>query len=109
MRACSIRLTTSRAFAGRVRLTRRLSQPHVGGDAGGRAEKGGCRGDRKSREERRGWYGGAVGLLSLSGDINTGILIRTTYLRDGYATYPAGATLLYDSDPEAIRKNGKHG
>jgi anthranilate synthase len=47
----------------------------------------------------RGWYGGAVGLLSLNGDINTGILIRTTYLRDGYATYPAGATLLYDSDP----------
>ena len=47
----------------------------------------------------RGWYGGAVGMLSLSGDINTGILIRTTYLREGYATYPAGATLLYDSDP----------
>jgi anthranilate synthase len=47
----------------------------------------------------RGWYGGAVGMLSLSGDINTGILIRTTYLKDGYATYPAGATLLYDSDP----------
>jgi anthranilate synthase len=49
----------------------------------------------------RDWYGGAVGMLSLSGDINTGILIRTTYLRDGYATYPAGATLLYDSDPES--------
>jgi anthranilate synthase len=47
----------------------------------------------------RGWYGGAVGMLSLNGDINTGILIRTTYLRDGIATYPAGATLLYDSDP----------
>ena len=47
----------------------------------------------------RGWYGGAVGMLSLNGGINTGILIRTTYLRDGYATYPAGATLLYDSDP----------
>jgi anthranilate synthase len=47
----------------------------------------------------RGWYGGAVGMLSLNGDINTGILIRTTYLRDGHATYPAGATLLYDSDP----------
>jgi anthranilate synthase len=47
----------------------------------------------------RGWYGGAIGMLSLNGDINTGILIRTTYLRDGYATYPAGATLLYDSDP----------
>jgi anthranilate synthase len=47
----------------------------------------------------RGWYGGAVGALMLNGDINTGILIRTTYLRDGMATYPAGATLLYDSDP----------
>ncbi len=49
----------------------------------------------------RDWYGGAVGMLMLNGDINTGIAIRTTYLRDGYATYPAGATLLYDSDPAA--------
>jgi anthranilate synthase len=47
----------------------------------------------------RGWYGGAIGMLKLNGDINTGILIRTTYLRDGIATYPAGATLLYDSVP----------
>jgi anthranilate synthase len=49
----------------------------------------------------RGWYGGAVGALTLNGDINTGILIRTTYVRDGMASYPAGATLLYDSDPAA--------
>jgi anthranilate synthase len=49
----------------------------------------------------RGWYGGAIGMLKLNGDINTGILIRTTYLRDGIATYPAGATLLYDSIPAA--------
>ncbi len=49
----------------------------------------------------RDWYGGAVGMLMLNGDINTGIAIRTTYLRDGFATYPAGATLLYDSDPAA--------
>jgi anthranilate synthase len=48
----------------------------------------------------RGWYGGAVGMISLNGDINTGILIRTTYLRDGLARYPVGATLLYDSVPE---------
>ncbi|WP_031496357.1 anthranilate synthase component I [Bryobacter aggregatus] len=47
----------------------------------------------------RGWYGGAIGMISLSGDINTGILIRTVHLKDGYAKYPAGATLLYDSDP----------
>jgi anthranilate synthase len=48
----------------------------------------------------RGWYGGAIGMLSLNGDINTGILIRTVHLRDGIAEYPAGATLLYDSIPE---------
>jgi len=50
-------------------------------------------------KDARGWYGGAVGMLKLNGDINTGILIRTTYLRDGMARYPAGATLLYDSVP----------
>jgi anthranilate synthase len=55
----------------------------------------------KLEKSARDWYGGAIGMLSLNGDINTGIAIRTTYLRDGYATYPAGATLLYDSDPAA--------
>jgi anthranilate synthase len=50
-------------------------------------------------KDARGWYGGAVGMISLNGDINTGILIRTTYLRDGMAKYPVGATLLYDSAP----------
>jgi anthranilate synthase len=48
----------------------------------------------------RGWYGGAVGLLGLNGNINTGILIRTVHLKDGQAHYAAGATLLYDSIPE---------
>ncbi len=51
--------------------------------------------------DARGWYGGAVGMLSLNGDINTGILIRTVHLKDGQASYSAGATLLYDSIPEA--------
>jgi anthranilate synthase len=50
-------------------------------------------------KDARGWYGGAVGMISLNGDINTGILIRTTYLRNGVASYPVGATLLYDSVP----------
>jgi|DewCreStandDraft_4_1066084.scaffolds.fasta_scaffold34447_1 anthranilate synthase len=52
-------------------------------------------------KDARGWYGGAVGMLSLNGDINTGILIRTVHLRDGLARYGAGATILYDSDPAA--------
>jgi len=50
-------------------------------------------------KDARGWYGGAVGMISLNGDINTGILIRTVHLRDGKARYGAGATLLYDSVP----------
>jgi anthranilate synthase len=51
-------------------------------------------------KDARGWYGGAIGMISLNGDINTGILIRTVHLRDGIARYSAGATLLYDSVPE---------
>ncbi len=51
-------------------------------------------------KDARGWYGGAVGMLSMNGDINTGILIRTIHLRDGVARYGVGATLLYDSIPE---------
>jgi anthranilate synthase len=47
----------------------------------------------------RGWYGGAIGMISLNGDINTGIHIRTIHLKDGVASYPVGATLLYDSIP----------
>ena len=49
--------------------------------------------------EARGWYGGAIGMLNMNGDINTGITIRTVHLKDGLARYSAGATLLYDSDP----------
>lgn len=49
----------------------------------------------------RGWYGGAIGMLSLNGDMNTGITIRTVHLKDGMARYAAGATLLYDSDPRS--------
>jgi anthranilate synthase len=51
-------------------------------------------------KDARGWYGGAVGMILLNGDINTGILIRTVHLKDGVASYATGATLLYDSVPE---------
>ena len=50
-------------------------------------------------KDARGWYGGATGMISINGDINTGICIRTIHLRDGVARYGAGATLLYDSVP----------
>jgi anthranilate synthase len=49
----------------------------------------------------RAWYGGAIGKISLNGDMNTGILIRTIHLKNAVAEYSVGATLLYDSDPES--------
>ena len=49
----------------------------------------------------RGWYSGAVGVCGFNGDINTGIMLRTAQLKDGYATIRSGATLLHGSDPEA--------
>ncbi|MDZ7636671.1 MAG: anthranilate synthase component I [Bryobacterales bacterium] len=52
----------------------------------------------------RQWYGGAIGMISLNGDLNTGITIRTVHLRDGEARYSTGATLLYDSTPSAEEK-----
>jgi anthranilate synthase len=45
----------------------------------------------------RAWYGGAVGALMLSGDVNTGITIRTVHLKGGEALYRVGATLVWDS------------
>ncbi|HLY19854.1 MAG TPA: anthranilate synthase component I [Bryobacteraceae bacterium] len=66
----------------------------------GAPKKAAAQAIERLEKDARGWYGGAVGMITLNGDMNTGILIRTTYLRDGVARYPAGATLLYDSIPE---------
>ncbi|WP_371649222.1 MULTISPECIES: anthranilate synthase component I [unclassified Streptomyces] len=49
----------------------------------------------------RRWYGGAVGFVGFDGSLNTGLTIRTAQIRHGVAAVRAGATLLYDSDPEA--------
>ncbi len=49
----------------------------------------------------RGWYGGAVGLLGFDGNMDKGLALRTVQVKDGLAAVRAGATLLYDSDPEA--------
>jgi anthranilate synthase len=47
------------------------------------------------------WYGGAIGVLGFDGTVNTGLTLRTVRLEDGVAEVRAGATLLYDSVPEA--------
>ena len=49
----------------------------------------------------RAWYGGAVGLLGLDGNLNTGLTLRTIRVKDGAAEVRVGATLLYDSEPDA--------
>ncbi|MEM5474017.1 anthranilate synthase [Hoeflea sp. AS60] len=46
------------------------------------------------------WYGGAVGMVSFNGDMNTGMTLRTIRIKDGIAEVRVGATLLYDSNPE---------
>ncbi|MAI80630.1 MAG: anthranilate synthase component I [Deltaproteobacteria bacterium] len=49
----------------------------------------------------RAWYGGAVGFVGFDGNMNTGLTLRTARIHGGVAEVRAGATLLFDSDPEA--------
>jgi anthranilate synthase len=52
-------------------------------------------------ESPRCWYGGAVGMLGFDGHLNTGLTLRTVRIVDGVAEVRAGATLLFDSEPDA--------
>lgn len=49
----------------------------------------------------RKWYGGAVGWFGFDGNLNTGLVLRTVRIERGIAEIRVGATLLYDSVPEA--------
>jgi anthranilate synthase len=49
----------------------------------------------------RRWYGGAIGAVGFDGSLNTGLTIRTIRMEKGSAEVRVGATLLYDSDPQA--------
>jgi len=49
----------------------------------------------------RAWYGGAVGWFGFDGRLNSGLVLRTFLLKEGLASLRVGATLLYDSVPEA--------
>ena len=50
---------------------------------------------------KRGVYGGAVGYLSFSGDMDVAIAIRTGVIRNGVLHSQAGAGVVADSDPNA--------
>ncbi len=49
----------------------------------------------------RRWYGGALGFIGFDGNMNTGLTLRTVRIKDGIAEVRAGATLLFESDPDA--------
>ena len=50
---------------------------------------------------RRGLYGGIVGYLDFTGNIDTCIAIRTALIHNGTAYVQAGAGVVADSDPES--------
>ena len=54
-------------------------------------------------EAPRGAYGGAVGYISFSGNMDMAITIRTACVEDGKLTVRAGAGIVADSEPETER------
>lgn len=54
-------------------------------------------------QEPRGPYGGAVGYVSFSGNMDMAITIRTACLENDHLTVRAGAGIVADSDPERER------
>jgi len=56
---------------------------------------------RDVERQRRGSYGGAVGYLTSNGDMDTCIVIRSAFVREGMASIQAGAGVVFDSDPQS--------
>jgi anthranilate synthase component 1 len=54
---------------------------------------------RHVEKARRGSYGGAVGYLTGAGDMDTCIVIRSAFVKNGVAHVQAGAGVVYDSEP----------
>ncbi len=55
---------------------------------------------RSVERERRGSYGGAVGYLNGNGDMDTCILIRSAFVKNGTAIVQAGGGVVLDSIPQ---------
>ncbi|GGW75405.1 anthranilate synthase component 1 [Alteromonas halophila] len=56
---------------------------------------------RQVEGKRRGSYGGAVGYINGQGDMDTCIVIRSAFVRQGRAYIQAGAGVVHDSDPQS--------
>ncbi|MGV8125005.1 MAG: anthranilate synthase component I [Candidatus Xenobiia bacterium LiM19] len=55
---------------------------------------------QETEKKPRGPYGGAVGYISFTGNMDLAITIRTAWLHNGTMTVQAGAGIVADSDPE---------
>ena len=51
--------------------------------------------------DRRGAYAGAIGYISVAGDLDTCIALRTAVVKDQTMYVQAGAGVVYDSDPNS--------
>ncbi|MGL1958433.1 MAG: anthranilate synthase component 1 [Colwellia sp.] len=56
---------------------------------------------REIEGKRRGSYGGAVGYLTGDGEMDTCIVIRSAFVKNGIAQVQAGAGVVYDSIPQS--------
>lgn len=63
---------------------------------------------RQTEKTKRGFYGGAVGYFEGDGNMNTAIVIRSAWVRDGVAHVRAGAGVVYDSVPEEETQETKN-
>jgi len=63
---------------------------------------------RQHETTKRGPYGGAVGYLAHDGSLDTAIVIRSAFVRDGVAQVRAGAGVVLDSDPAAEAEETRH-
>ncbi len=54
---------------------------------------------RLTEKTRRGSYGGAIGFLTGNGDMDTCIVIRSAFVKNGIAYVQAGCGVVYDSNP----------
>lgn len=56
---------------------------------------------RKVEKQKRGSYGGAVGYINGNGDMDTCIVIRSAFVKNGTAYIQAGAGVVNDSIPQS--------
>lgn len=63
---------------------------------------------RQYEGKRRGSYGGAVGYYTGDGEMDSCIVIRSAFVKDGVAHVQAGAGVVYDSVPQAEADETRH-